>query len=112
MVAQCKIEKGYFATEYSPCNSNASDITSRLISAEQRITPEAITSTVKEGLLYDDTISGINQRISETGTRITQTADSFSAEITRVEGITTGISQDLSDMDNERKTYIRFTEAG
>lgn len=109
MATKCKIEKGYFATEYSPCVLDSSDIVSRLTSAEQQITPEAIVSTVRERTTYDEQIGAANDSIRELRTTMSQTSDEFLAQI---ETVSNEAESALNEQDNKISTYIRFTEAG
>lgn len=109
LVTQCKIEEGFFATDYSPCVLDSSDIVGRLASAEQKITPDAIEQVVRERINYDDQIDAANASIKELQSTFTQTTDSFKASITSVQ---TNAQQALDQYAEKVESYIQFTEAG
>lgn len=70
-LAQLQMEEGSQATAYTPC---ANDIAERMSVAEQKITADAIVSTVRSSSSYQNDLGNINTRIYNAEQKITADA--------------------------------------
>ena len=93
-ISQIKLEKGNKATDWTPApedvENDISQIETRITSAEQKITDDAIVSTVRKSTLYKNDLNGkVNS--TEIISTINQTAESIKIQASKIqlEGLVT-----------------------
>ena len=96
-ISQIKLEKGNKATDWTPApedvENDISQIETRITSAEQKITDDAIVSTVRKSTLYKNDLNGkVNS--TEIISTINQTAEAIKIQASKIqlEGLVTANS--------------------
>ncbi len=96
-ISQIKLEKGNIATDWTPApedvENDISQIETRITSAEQKITDDAIVSTVRKSTLYKNDLNGkVNS--TEIISTINQTAEAIKIQASKIqlEGLVTANS--------------------